>query len=244
MTESMTICRDLYSGYSLTVVARLLLEKTIQWAASYPKGSQTAGMLTNTMLENLWDNLKHPPLSLMGNEWKYRAADGSHNNIMYPDLGKAGSYYARSVVPQRAPPAALPDPGDIFDELFARRGPVKEHPAKFSSLAISLATIIIHDIFRTDDVDPNKVATSSYLDLGPLYGHNQKMQDTVRTFKDGKLKPDTFAEPRILGQPPGVGALLISFNRFHNYVVSQLAEINEGGRFSVTPVDELKVSFH
>jgi hypothetical protein len=95
-----------------------------------------------------------------------------------------------------------------------------------------MATIIIHDIFRTDDVDSNKVKSSSYLDLGPLYGHDQKMQDTVRAFKDGKLKPDTFPEPRILGQPPGVGALLISFGRFHNYIVGQLALINENGRFN------------
>jgi len=156
------------------------LENTIKWAASYPAGSPTAGLLTNSMLGNLWDNLKHPPLSYLGDEWRYRTADGSHNNILYPDLGKAGSYYARSVVPQRSPPAALPDPGDIFDALFARRGPAKEHPTKFSSIAISIATIIIHDVFRTDDVDPNKTACSSYLDLGPLYGHNQDMQNTVR----------------------------------------------------------------
>jgi hypothetical protein len=168
-------------------------------------------------------------------------ADGSNNNILYPKLGAAGSFYARSVVPQRSPPAALPDPGDIFDALFARKGLAKEHPAKFSSFAIAIATIIIHDVFRTDDADPNKVASSSYLDLGPLYGHNQKMQDSVRTFKDGKLKLDTFAERRILGQPPGVGALLISFNRFHNYVVEQLAEINEGGRFDkVTPLSSAR----
>jgi hypothetical protein len=219
---------------------KLLLENTIKWAASYPAGSPTAGLLTNAMLGNLWDNLKHPPLSYMGDAWRYRTADGSHNNILYPDLGKAGSYYARSVVPQRSPPAALPDPGDVFDALFARRGLAKEHPTKFSSIAISIATIIIHDVFRTDDVDPNKVASSSYLDLGPLYGHNQTMQNTVRTFKDGKLKPDTFAEPRILGQPPGVGALLVSFNRFHNFVVTQLALINEGGRFTPSKLDKAK----
>ncbi|KAH8668546.1 heme peroxidase [Xylariales sp. PMI_506] len=222
----------------LTDDREYLLENTIKWAASYGKGSPAAGILTDAMLANLWDNLKHPPLSYMGDKWRYRTADGSHNNILYPDLGKAGSYYARSVVPTRSPPAALPDPGDIFDSLFARRGIGKEHPAKFSSLAISLATIIIHDIFRTDDINPNKVASSSYLDLGPLYGHNAEMQKTVRTFKDGMLKPDTFAEPRILGQPPGVGALLVTFGRFHNYVVGQLAEINEGGRFTLrTPLE-------
>jgi hypothetical protein len=189
-------------------------------------------LLTNAMLANLWDNLKHPPLSYLGDQWRYRTADGSHNNILYSDLGKAGSSYARSVVPERSPPATLPDPGDVFDALFARKGLAKEHPTQFSSIAISMATIIIHDIFRTDDADPNKVKSSSYLDLGPLYGHDQEMQNKVRTFQDGKLKPDTFAEPRIVGQPPGVGALLITFGRFHNYVVGQLAEINENGRFN------------
>jgi linoleate 8R-lipoxygenase/9,12-octadecadienoate 8-hydroperoxide 8R-isomerase len=58
-----------------------------------------------------------------------------------------------------------------------------------------------------------------------LYGANQKEQDTVRTFKDGKLKPDCFAEKRILGFPAGVGVFLIMFNRFHNYVVTQLASL-------------------
>jgi hypothetical protein len=65
--------------------------------------------------------------------------------------------------------------------------------------------------------------TSSYLDLAPLYGSWQAEQDTVRTFKDGKLKPDCFSEKRILGFPSGVGVFLIMFNRFHNYIVTQLA---------------------
>ena len=74
--------------------------------------------------------------------------------------------------------------------------------------------------------------TSSYLDLQPLYGNNQDEQNAVRTFKNGKLKPDCFSAKRILGFPPGVGVMLIMFNRFHNFVVTQLAEINEGGRFT------------
>jgi linoleate 8R-lipoxygenase/9,12-octadecadienoate 8-hydroperoxide 8R-isomerase len=68
--------------------------------------------------------------------------------------------------------------------------------------------------------------------LAPLYGNNQKEQDSVRTFKEGKLKPDCFSTKRVLGFPPGVGVLLIMFNRFHNSVVEQLAAINEGGRFT------------
>lgn len=37
---------------------------------------------------------------------------------MYPNLGAAGSHYARSVVPQRMKPAILPDPSLIFDNEF------------------------------------------------------------------------------------------------------------------------------
>jgi hypothetical protein len=75
--------------------------------------------------------------------------------------------------------------------------------------------------------------SSSYLDLGPLYGHNEEQQKLVRTFKDGLLKKDVFAESRLLGQPPGACALVVAFNRFHNYVVGEMAIINEGNRFSL-----------
>lgn len=74
---------------------------------------------------------------------------------------------------------------------------------------------------------------SSYLDLCPLYGNNMNEQKKVRTFRDGLLKKDVFAEPRLLSQPPGVCALLVAFNRFHNYIVQELAVINEHGRFSL-----------
>lgn len=55
----------------------------------------------------------------------------------------------------------------------------------------------------------------------------------MRTFKNGTLKKDTFAEARLIGQPPGACAMLITFNRFHNYIVGELATINENGRFSM-----------
>jgi linoleate 8R-lipoxygenase/9,12-octadecadienoate 8-hydroperoxide 8R-isomerase len=87
------------------------------------------------------------------------------------------------------------------------------------------------DLFRTDPRDFSRSLTSSYLDLAPLYGSNQQEQDDVRTFKDGKLMADCFSEERILGFPPGVGVLLIMFNRFHNHVVQNMALIN-GGRFT------------
>lgn len=148
-------------------------------------------------------------------------------------------------------PANRPDPGTLFDgasflnllivALIARTE-YKPHPNKISSLWFYMTVIITHgisssflltyiDLFRTshDDVEINM--TSSYFDLSPLYGSSPQEQNTVRTFKDGKLKPDTLYESRLEVFPPGVAVLLVCFNRFHNYVVEQLAIINEGGRF-------------
>ncbi|KAM5511769.1 fatty acid oxygenase [Fusarium oxysporum f. sp. phaseoli] len=75
-----------------------------------------------------------------------------------------------------------------------------------------LATIIIHDFFRTSD-DTKTVAnpdfsissTSSYLDLSPLYGNNFQEQEAVRNMKGGILKPDTFSEHRELERTNGSG---------------------------------------
>lgn len=83
--------------------------------------------------------------------------------------------------------------------------------------------------------DRNFSLTSSYLDLAPLYGSSLEECNNMRTFEAGKIKPDCFAEKRLLGFPPGVGVLLIMFNRFHNYAATQLLAINEHGRFSPKP---------
>jgi linoleate 10R-lipoxygenase len=167
----------------------------------------------------------------MGDKYCYRQADGSYNNIMVPQMGAANTPYARSVRPGTLTHGALPDPGVIFDTVMARKKATR-HPNNVSSMLYYIASIIIHDIFRTSHHDFNVSETSSYLDLSPLYGSNQAEQDTIRTFVDGKVKPDCFSEKRILGFPPGVGAILIMFNRFHNYVVEQLVIINENGRFT------------
>ena len=60
----------------------------------------------------------------------------------------------------------------------------------------------------------------------------------MRTFKDGKLKPDSFSERRLIGFPPGVSALLITFNRFHNYIVDMLAKVNQANQFNNHFLDE------
>lgn len=54
-------------------------------------------------------------------------------NPMFPMLGAAGSTYARSVPPKLAGPAAYPDPGLVFDSIFAREEYTK-HPNNVSSI--------------------------------------------------------------------------------------------------------------
>lgn len=208
-----------------------IMERVVRLASQLPLASYAGKGVTNSFLTQLWNDLKHPPLSYLGEDFMYRKADGSNNNILWPHIGAAGAPYARTVKPSQLRPIALPDPGVVFDSLMARKD-FKEHPNKISNVLFYLASIIIHDIFRTNRSDFNISDTSSYLDLAPLYGSNQEEQDMMRTFKDGKIKPDCFSEKRILGFPPGVGVLLIMFNRFHNYVVDQLALIDENGRFS------------
>ena len=69
------------------------------------------------------------------------------------------------------------------------------------------------DLFQTDHRDPNISQTSSYLDLSTLYGDNQEDQDKIRTFKDGKLKPDCYSEPRLIAFPPACSVILVMLNR-------------------------------
>ena len=177
----------------------------------------------------------HPPLTYLGDAFQYRTADGKFNNVLVPHLGQAGAPYAKTVPSKTHLLGAQPDPGDIFDRLMARDASGRKSESGLSSMLIYHATIIIHDIFRTNNADKNISDSSSYLDLSPLYGYTEEMQRKVRDdkYKLGLLKPDTFAEDRLLRQPPGVCIMLVMYNRYHNYAATQLRRINENGRFSV-----------
>ncbi|KAK5175038.1 uncharacterized protein LTR77_000174 [Saxophila tyrrhenica] len=212
-----------------------LMERLIQAAACLPDDLVSKN-ITNTFITTLWNDLQHPPQMLLSDEFIYRQPDGSKNNYMCPQIGAAGMPYARTVPPKSLRGGAMPDPAVLFDTVLARKSPEgTEHPNKISSMLFYLASIIIHDVFKTNRHDYNVSDTSSYLDLAPLYGSTWDDQKRMRTFKNGKIKPDCFSETRLLSFPPGVGALLIMFNRYHNYVVEQLALINEDGRFSENP---------
>lgn len=214
----------------------MIMERLIQLTSRLPPTSKLRVKLTSHQVDTLWDSLQHPPLSYISQKYTYRQADGSCNNIMEPTLGQAGSPYARSVKPMTRMPGAPPDPYTLFDAIYSRgKDGENFRPSNnnISSMLFYTASIIIHDLFQTNRADPSISDTSSYLDLSPLYGLNKAEQATVRTFKDGMLKNDSFAEKRLLAFPPGVSVFLVMFGRFHNYVAEELKEINESGRFSL-----------
>ncbi|KAH6966960.1 heme peroxidase [Fusarium venenatum] len=209
----------------------MIMERTIQLVANLSDHSKVQEALTNGFIAQLWNSIDHPPMLYMGNKYRFRQPDGSWNNPYLPQLGAARTPYSRTVRPKGMSLGAQPDPEAIFESVFAR-GIFRKNPNNVSSILWYWATIIIHDLFWTNLKDPDQNDSSSYLDLAPLYGSTEKDRDSIRTFKDGQLKPDCFADKRLIGNPPGVPILLIMFNRFHNHVATNLADINEGGRFS------------
>jgi len=213
----------------------LLIERVIQIICRFSDSSFSRKKITEALVDVLWDSMQHPPLTYVGDKFQFRQADGSYNNITCPDLGKAGTPYARTVRTEITAPGARPDPGLLFDLLMSRGDKYQSNPGGISSMLLYHASIITHDIFHTNRKDGDISETSSYLDLAPLYGSNQDQQNKVRTRIGGQLKPDTFHEKRLLAFPPGVNVMLVMYSRFHNYVAQTLEAINEGGRFTPPP---------
>ncbi|KAI3318576.1 heme peroxidase [Xylariaceae sp. AK1471] len=209
-------------------------ESLAQIAGSLSNYSTLRQKFIDKQVKSKYDAMLHPPLTYLGDCFQYRTADGKFNSALNPHLGQAGAPYAKTVPSKAAPLGALPDPSDIFDRLMSRDC-TRQSKSGLSSMLIYHATIIIHDIFRTNADDKNISDSSSYLDLSPLYGYTMELQRKVRDdkYKLGLLKPDTFAEDRLLRQPPGVCIMLVMYNRYHNYAAAQLRRINENNRFSV-----------
>lgn len=239
---------------------KLILEKLVVLMSRLPPGDKLAAKLQEKVILALYEDLPHPPASYLTTlpstlpptattsvtlsadvdkkkkpqnlKYAARPADGSNYNPLFPDLGKANTPYARTVPSTlQTPLSALPDPGLVFDTLL-RRDKFRPHPGGVSGLFFAFADLVIHSIFNTDHSDPTINKSSSYLDLSPLYGSSTTEVAEVRAF-DGKgsLKKDTFADIRLLMMPPAVCALLVLFNRNHNYIAQKILDINERGTF-------------
>ncbi|TBU62473.1 heme peroxidase [Dichomitus squalens] len=239
-----------------------LFTKTLYILCWLPQGSPESIAMNNQVITLLYNTLPHPPVTYIGTDYPaatptpavpapglqsaitpqrlpftFRTADGSGNNVNLPNLGKAGTPYARSVQSKYPlPSSTLPDPGDVFDSLLKARD-FQNHPGGNSSLTFAYASLVTHMLFRTDPRDMTKNNTSSYLDLSILYGTNQKEQDSVRDKEQGRglLYPDAFAEERLIFVPPAATALLVLFSRNHNYIAEMLLKLNERGRWTDPP---------
>lgn len=123
------------------------MERLIQLTSRLPHTSKLRETLTTTQVNTLWKSLQHPPQSFCGAKFSYRQADGSYNNVMEPNLGRAGSPYARSVKPMTKMPGAPPDAYTVFDTIFSRgKSGELYRPSNnnISSMLFYIASIVIH----------------------------------------------------------------------------------------------------
>ncbi|KAG0651112.1 9,12-octadecadienoate 8-hydroperoxide 8R-isomerase [Hyphodiscus hymeniophilus] len=208
----------------------LLLEHGVSMLQSMPN-STLGPAVSSAFVAMLYNDLPHPPATLAGPSGRYRKNDGSGNNIWWPEMGKAGSSYSRSVPPVKTKPTNLPDPELVYDQLLRRKGTFRPHPSGLNRLFFSFATVVIHECFQTSRTNPWINETSSYVDLSTLYGNTEKEQKRVRTYSNGLIFPDSVASDRIMMMPPGVVAVLLMFSRNHNSIAKSLYEVNEAGKY-------------
>ncbi|KAI0778881.1 heme peroxidase [Trametes elegans] len=231
-----------------------LFTKAIAILCRLPEQSGLSKTLNDLVITTLYESLPHPPATYVGTDYlagppnpahipemksspsgpapripyTLRTADGSGNNPNMPMLEQISP-----------PPNVLPDPGDVFDVLLKARD-WQPHPNGSSSLTFAYASLVTHQLFRTDPRDMTKNNTSSYLDLSILYGTSQADQDAVRDKASGRglLYPDAFSEDRLIFVPPAATALLVLFSRNHNYIAETILKLNERGRWSDPPPED------
>ncbi|CAE6469047.1 unnamed protein product [Rhizoctonia solani] len=227
------------SGTELLDDRRGLMPQAFSVLSQIPPENPAGLRINNHIIRLLYETIPHPVATLLGED-RFRQADGSRNNVFIPSLGQAGTPYARTCQGKHPLPIpSLPESALVFDELLKATGQRAEHPGKNSSLTFAFAAIVTHSLFRTDPKNWNKNNTSSYFDLSPLYGSNQAEQDAVR-IKDGRgrLYPDTFSEGRLVFLPPASAALLVLWNRNHNYIADTILGINEQDKWKFPPPED------
>ncbi|SNX87067.1 putative dioxygenase Ssp1 [Melanopsichium pennsylvanicum] len=222
---------------------KLLLERLVTLLASLPVTSKVSQTLSDALISIIWADLPHPAVSFVGPQHRFRRPDGSDNNIQDPKLGASNQPYSRNVPRLHPQMVNLPDPGTVYDLLFARDS-FEPHPSGISSLLFNFANIIIHDIFSTTrqlGAHSSYNEHSSYLDLQVVYGATLEEQERVRSGTLGLLKPDAIGDWRLAMMPPSTAALGVLFSRSHNFIAKRLYEVNENKRFDDLegePLDE------
>ncbi|KAF3920745.1 hypothetical protein ABW20_dc0100857 [Dactylellina cionopaga] len=210
---------------------KLLLENGVSMLQGLPPNSGLSQKISDGFIAMLWHDLPHPYPTMAGPAARYRRHDGGGNVPWNPEMGKAGSPYARNVPPMKPKGPNLPDVESVYEALLKREGPFRKHPSGLNRMFFSFATVVIHECFQTSRKDPFINETSSYVDLSTLYGNTEKEQKRVRTYENGTIHPDSIASERIMMMPPGVIAVLLMFSRNHNRIADNLLSINEESKY-------------
>ncbi|KDN41574.1 hypothetical protein RSAG8_07375, partial [Rhizoctonia solani AG-8 WAC10335] len=73
-----------------------ILNKIFAVVPKLPPDSEASKTMNDYLVKLLYETLPHPPSSYVGED-RFRRADGGRNNVNMPDLGRAGTTYARNV---------------------------------------------------------------------------------------------------------------------------------------------------
>ena len=57
----------------------LLMERLVKLASELPLTSKNGARINDSFIQQLYDDLQHPPVAVLGDAHKFRAADGSFN---------------------------------------------------------------------------------------------------------------------------------------------------------------------
>lgn len=74
----------------------LLLEHGVSMLQGMPLNSSLSEKVSDDFITMLWHDLPHPPPTVTGPSARYRRHDGGGNSPWDPEMGKAGSPYARN----------------------------------------------------------------------------------------------------------------------------------------------------
>jgi hypothetical protein len=98
----------------------LMLEHGVEMLQGLPLNSGLSAKVSDGFISMLWNDLPHPTPTMAGPTARYRKHDGSGNNPWNPEMGKAGSPYARNVPPSK-PKGKHANPTDNSDTHILRR---------------------------------------------------------------------------------------------------------------------------
>mmetsp|Transcript_43898 Transcript_43898/g.140690 ORF Transcript_43898/g.140690 Transcript_43898/m.140690 type:complete len:662 (-) Transcript_43898:125-2110(-) len=159
---------------------------------------------------------------------RYRAVDGGGNRRKYTWLGQGGRGYAMNEPYMVL--SVLPDPDEMQKDLQFR---TTFHGSPFGHNAIAtwFANVAIHDFFRSASGKDKKYTGgvekpwvnlhSGYLDLQPLYGFNEEIAKSIRSWQDGKI--EKFAEDRFdANKMVESKAIVELLRREHNFICDEL----------------------